>query len=157
MLNEFFQDIAMNSNIPMERSLDKATWDRARVIPFGSKFTCEEYPSTNDNLEVAAENGRLEVVALLLKDRQVDPVKDNFAVGMAAKNGHLKVLALLLEDRQVYLAADNFAIGMAARNGHLKVLALLLKDGRVNPAARDNLAFRAAAENGHLEVVALLL
>ena len=58
---------------------------------------------SNDAIRVAASNGHLEVVRLLLNDSRVDPsADDNCAIQWAAQNGHEKVVYLLLNHFKVY-------------------------------------------------------
>ena len=113
----------------------------------------------NSAIKMAAREGRLEVVRLLLSDKRVDPsTRTNFAIKMAAENGHLEVVKLLLQDPRVDPSdGGDYAIRRAATNGHLELVELLLKDKRVDPSAQDNYAIGVAAYNGHLGVVEMLL
>ena len=67
---------------------------------------------------------------------------------MAAENGHIEIVKLLLNDKRVNPAANmDQAIGSAAANGHIEIVKLtLLADKRVNPADNNNYALRLAAE-----------
>jgi hypothetical protein len=54
---------------------------------------------TNYAIQVASENGHVEVVRLLLSDERVDPSDGkNGAIRCASKNGHIEVVKLLLSD-----------------------------------------------------------
>ena len=118
-------------------------------------------PSTKDNeaIQLAAGNGRLEVVKeLLLNDPRVDPsALYNDAIQLAAGNGRLEVVKLLLNDPRVDPSAgNNYAIQWASESGHVEVVKVLLNDPRVEPNADNNYALRKAIKNGHTEVVELL-
>lgn len=114
------------------------------------------YRSEQWNIRMAARDGRLSVVKLLLKNGANPAAKDNFPLRFAALNGHLAVVELLLKNGADPTALDNAAIRNASENGHLEIVKLLLKNG-ADPAAKDNYALRTAAEKGYLEVVELLL
>ncbi|KAJ3018115.1 UNVERIFIED_CONTAM: hypothetical protein HDU68_011309 [Siphonaria sp. JEL0065] len=118
-------------------------------------------PSCQDSLciRLAAYNGLVQAVKLLLSDSRVDPsAKDNEAIYKASKNGHLEIVQLLLQEPRVNPSGDdNYAIGVASINGHLEIAQLLLQDPRVDPSAMINDAIGQASENGHLEIVQLLL
>jgi Ankyrin repeats (3 copies) len=76
----------------------------------------------------------------------------------ASNNGHLEIVKELLKDKRVDPSDDNnYAIRWASENGHLEVVKELLKDKRVDPSANNNEAIRWASQYGHLEVVKELL
>jgi len=117
-------------------------------------------PSALDNYAIrrASNNGYVEVVQLLLKDRRVDSFAVTCAICWASSSGHVDVVQLLLQDPRVDPSAlDNWAICWASDRGHVEVVQLLLKDSRVDPSADDNFAIRRASANGHDDVVQLLL
>jgi len=58
--------------------------------------------------------------------------KNNYALRYASKNGHINVVRLLLEQKNIDPSDDNnFAIKNAFRNNHHKIVLLLLKDKRI--------------------------
>jgi ankyrin repeat protein len=107
----------------------------------------------------ASQNGRPEVVQLLLADPRVNPdAFDDYAVQLASENGHADTVDLLLSDTRVNPTADNdYAIRRASQNGRAEVVQLLLADLRVDPGAFDDYAVQLASENGHADTVAVLL
>ena len=94
----------------------------------------------NEAIRLAAGNGRLEVVKILLKDPRVDPSdNNNHAIRYASANGlalqgglgsaeHVEVVKVLLADRQAGRACAN--------------------DSRVDPTACNNSAIGYASANG---------
>ncbi|KAJ3025486.1 UNVERIFIED_CONTAM: hypothetical protein HDU68_007098 [Siphonaria sp. JEL0065] len=118
-------------------------------------------PSCQDALSIrlAADNGLVQAVKLLLSDSRVDPsTRDNYAIRCASEKGHLEVVQLLLQDPRVDPSArDNEAIRWASKEGHLEIGQLLLQDPRVDPSAGDNSAICWASKEGYLEIVQLLL
>ena len=126
-------------------------------------------PSAEDNSAIhwAAENGYVDVVQFLMKEKHVDPTThNNYAIRVAAANGHADVVRLLLTDKNVMpTAKDNYAITEAARNGHTEVVRVLLndrrkdgrKDLRANPRDNRSYSLLFAVQKGHADIVRLLL
>ena len=118
-------------------------------------------------LHIAAQEGCLEVVSLLLGDPRVDvralSKEGCSALHYAASGGHVEVVKLLLEDARVDVrAADEegwSALHYAASEGHVEVVKLLLED-RVDANAKTNSGhtpLHLAAFKNHYKVVRLLL
>jgi ankyrin repeat protein len=135
-------------------------------------------------LQIAAADGRLEIVRLFLADGRVD-VKAfcGFPIIWAARGGHVDVVAdlcgtmselwifaaagfvlgglstieAMLKDGRVHRDAIEFVIVLASLFGNLEIVERLLQDERVDPSALNNYAIRSAAEYGHLAVVDGLL
>jgi ankyrin repeat protein len=116
-------------------------------------------------LNLAAENGRLDVVSFLLdKGAQIDAdIKYGYTpLHWAAKGGHLGVVGFLLDRGvQVNVKSKNgdTPLHVAALNGRLAVVKLLLTKGAERDAV-DNEGLTAldrAASKGMLEVACLLL
>ena len=118
-----------------------------------------------DGLVLAAEEGHLEVVRLLLEsgaDKDTAGTNSWTALHFAALNGHFQVVRLLLEAGADKDAADTggwTALRIAAEEGHLEVVRLLLEAGADKDAADTDgdTALHIAALGGRLEVVRLLL
>ena len=119
-------------------------------------------------MHVAALQGHLEVVALLLEHPGIDvsAASNNgrTALHMAASLGHLEVVAVLLEHPGVDVsAATNMgltALHLAALQGRLETVKLLLEHPGVDVRATSNdgeTALHLAALHGHDGIVALLL
>ena len=87
----------------------------------------------DDCIEIAIQNGRLEMVKILLKDPRVDPSGDNnYSIRRASKNGHLEIVKLLLQDPRVDPSdRNNYSIKVASENGHIKIVRLLFRNKRV--------------------------
>ena len=107
----------------------------------------------------ACQEGKLDEVEVLLKDKKVNPANgNNEAIRWASENGQIDVARLLLTDDRVNPAdMNNDAIRGASENGQIDVVRLLLTDDRVNPADWKNDAICQASYNGHIDVVRLLL
>ena len=116
-------------------------------------------------LLLAAQNGRLEVVRLLLeKGAAVDARSNEGATPLihAATKGRLEVVRLLLEKGAAVNAKGNDGLTpliAAARKGHLEVVRLLLeKDAAVDAKDSNGLTpLMVAARDRNLEMVKLLL
>ncbi|MGC1181946.1 ankyrin repeat domain-containing protein [Legionella sp.] len=116
-------------------------------------------------LYIAAMNGHLEVVKILLKqgaDVHAVTKKGFTPLYSAAHQGHLKVVKTLLEQGANVNAMSNEDVTplcIAARNGHLEVVKILLEQGAdVNVVTKKGFTpLHFAAENGHLKVVKELL
>jgi ankyrin repeat protein len=109
----------------------------------------------------AVEFGRDKLVDVLLKDKRVQPEKEEESVAealsIAIARGNNKLVNTLLQDKRINPGADyNRAIKVASQFGNKEAVELLLKDKRVDPSQED-FALQQAYENGHNEIVALLL
>jgi len=113
----------------------------------------------SDILNVSCENGHIEIVSFLLKEKILEPrIANNSAFQTACRNGQLEIVKFLVQFRKINPASGgNQAIISACEKGHLEVVRFLLKDKRVDPSDKDNLAIGYACENGHIEMVKLLL
>lgn len=149
-IDEVFKDAGFYGYLEMISSLlndDQRRLNRVNVNLVGGHA-----------LGLAAVNGHLEAVKLLLKDNRINVSDDNsYALRVAAGKGFTEIVKLLLEDKRLDPSALGKALGDAARNGHPAVVKLLLRDGRVDPSVYDNYALIKAAENGYIEIVKLLL
>jgi len=106
-----------------------------------------EYMHRQLPLPLAARNGHLEAVKMLLKAK-ADP---NKGLAEACKNRHLEVLKTLIEAgaRKSEACLEN-----AAGNGYTEIVQLLLKDS----SGEDGLsALSKAAIKGHLDIVKLFV
>ena len=106
------------------------------------------------------ENRPDEVVDLLRKPLNPDGLASSLRV--AAENGHLQILQLLLEATVDQNAADQHgttALNFAAFNGHTDIVQLLLEAGADKDSSNElgSTALHSAAWRGHLEVVKLLV
>jgi ankyrin repeat protein len=123
----------------------------------------------NIALQVAAGNGRVDLVKLLLK---VDGINPNFAEGhsesppliLAAENGHSDVVQLLLEiegiDVNLRDRLGRTAFYQAVCRNKSQVVELLLKRDDIDPNLPDNegrTALYCAFKNSDYEMVDLFL
>ena len=116
-------------------------------------------------LVVAAKNGHLEVVRLLLEAGANKDAANRFgdtALMIAIKNGSRKVVQLLTDagaDKDAAKGLGAAALMIAAESGHLEVVRLLLEAGADKDAATQDrqTALMFAAENNRLKVVRMLL
>ncbi len=101
----------------------------------------------NDALQIASQNGHLEIVRLLL------PYSNNYneALRLASQNGHTEIVELLLPRSDNY----NEALQSASYYGHLEIVKLLLPIS--DPMVDNSFALRMASEKGHTKIVELLL
>jgi hypothetical protein len=123
-------------------------------------------PGSNSSLQIAAKEGQLDVVRLLLQNQAAEDQRENrydLPLQMAAYNGHVSIVELLLENgADANAEGDPYgtALEAAAFNGHLGVISILLdKGGDINArgARYGTTALQAAALRGKEQVVRLLL
>jgi ankyrin repeat protein/serine/threonine protein kinase len=119
-------------------------------------------------LYVAAQQGHIAVVTMLVKECQADvnQATNNGTTPLivASSNGHIAVVKVLVKEGQadVNQANDNGVTPLifAAYNSHIAVVELLVKEGQadVNQARNDGgTPLFAAAQYGHIAVVELLV
>lgn len=125
-------------------------------------------PTAATALYIAALNGHLEVVKLLLKQPSIEINKaqqNGFTpLIVAAQSNHIEVLKLLLARKNIMINSvtdkKNSALYMAAQNGHSAVVKLLLDQPEIiinQPDINEVTPLGVASHKGHLEVVKLLL
>ena len=131
------------------------------------------YPNceTNDGQTpfwIACQNGRTEVVKVLLNDERVLVNKANHnsqtPFWIACEKGHVEVVNLLLNDERIDVnkanSDDQTPFWIACYNGRTEVVKLLLNDENIdiNKADKGNTTpLYIACEKGHVEIVKLLL
>jgi len=121
-------------------------------------------------LSIAVEEGHIEVVRLLLRDKWVQHDAPDYQgrspLSLAAGAGHGDIVKLLLEHktfRDLVNSEDSFSnqtpLQWAARKGHASVVETLLGEGALPdaPSERGRTPLIWAAINGHEEVVRILL
>ena len=119
-------------------------------------------------LALAAANGHVGVVALLMArndvDTDIDTTRGRTPLSLAAEKGHEEVVTLLLARKDTDADAIDIhgraPLWFAAANGHVGVVKLLLARNDVDPNARDKehpTYLSLAAQRGDEEVVKLLL
>ncbi|KAJ5935902.1 hypothetical protein N7454_005200 [Penicillium verhagenii] len=119
-------------------------------------------------LSLAAENGHVRLVWLLLTTDNVDAdsqdQKGRTPLSWAAEKGHKDVIILLLATDRVDPDSrdemERTPLSWAAEQGNEAVVWLLLSNKRVNPNSKsqsERTPLSLAAENGHVIVVWLLL
>ena len=120
-------------------------------------------PSIDGNtaIELASEEGHVEIVRLLSRDDRVDASDGIVAASIL---GQIEVVKLLLTDwfTGVDLGSyGNEALIRASESGQIEVVELLLTDNRINPCTDNNQAIMEAimeaSYSGHIEVFKLLL
>ena len=113
---------------------------------------------------VAAENGHIEVVRLLMADRRVldfiypDAALICLPLCRAAAGGSLHVVNLLLTEYPSFMTEHFEALMLAIKRGHADVTSVLLADAHVNPDAQTIRALLTlAVELNHVGVMEVLL
>lgn len=111
-----------------------------------------------DALCVAAREGRMDVVRLLLDEEALVDVDcdDGNPLCCAIEGGHEAVVRMLLERGADLHRRDGTTLVMAAREGHETLVTFLLDRG-FNPTCDRGNALIWAARNGHAAVARMLL
>jgi hypothetical protein len=93
----------------------------------------------NQALNCAVIHDNDNIFRLLLQDIRVTiPVFDNNDLFKACKNGS-KYVAMILKDRNVNPSFDNnLAFIEAIKKGHYDVVKILLQDARIDPSINNN-------------------
>ena len=104
-----------------------------------------------DFLRLAAKNGRLEIVRLLLESKRLNPSFSQEALEMAAENGHIEIVHLLLD----HAKDKTIAFYRAVQGNHIEIVRLLLKYSPKIDIFRDILLM--AAEHLNEKMICLLL
>lgn len=115
----------------------------------------------------AVEEGRIELVRLLLAQSDVEASRDEqgrTSLTISAERGHIEILKLLLKrfgtERNVEDEDGYTPLSRAANRGDTEMVKLLLAEPDINPNTEDNYddtPLSRAAVEGHVEVVELLL
>ncbi len=122
-------------------------------------------PSADNNLpiQVASEQGYLNVIERLLQDPRVNPGDNgNMSIINAIYKGHLNVAKRLLRDQRINpnnktRVLGSTILGEAAKKGYLDLVDLILQDPRTDPSIKNNEALTSAIKNANLELVDMLL
>jgi len=129
----------------------------------------EIYETANINnniaLQIASQNGFLEIVKLLLEVPRIYDTANtdgNKALRLASEYDHIEIARLLLEVPcvQETLNSDKIlSLQVASQLGSTEMVEMLLEDQKVreNANANNNRALRMASFNGQTEIVGLLL
>lgn len=135
------------------------------LLVFGAD-AYEEYDPPCGPLQIAAENGHLHTVKLLLDrgHRKIEQEQRDHALASASSRGHVEIVGLLLghgADVNVRIGSGGNAFCEASRNGHVGVVEYLLdrkrRDPTLEPQGRSwDDAIWAASVGGHDKVVQLL-
>ena len=104
---------------------------------------------TKQSMKFAAENGHLEIVKFLHKNRTEGCTKS--AMDRAAMNGHLEIVKFLHNNRTEGCTTD--AMDCAASNGHLETVKWLHEN---RTEGCSTYAMNWIAQKGHLEIVKYL-
>ncbi len=109
----------------------------------------------DDALNLASQNGHLDVVKYLIEKGADIHVQNNSALIWASGKGNLEVVKYLVEQGANIHVENDLALIWASSSGHLEVVKYLVEKG-ANIHAQNDYAMRWASENGHLEVVKYL-
>ncbi len=147
------------------RSVPLHTQRRAWVLEDGMLHGL--YPDLRDRpqvslptaLAVAAYEGHIDVVEVLLGRGGANRLRVTQALAAAARRGRTDVCARLLRQRHDAITPDECPLVEAAVGGHSEVIAMLLDAGHdIDEMSSDEMtALYSASVSGHVDVVRLLL
>lgn len=103
----------------------------------------------------ACRYGCTEIAKILLKDKSIDPSKNNnVVIKMASRHKDKELLEMLIKDKRVDPStSDNTPLRNASTLNNLEIVKMLLKSRKVNPSAKDNSPLRNAVRHGNEEMV----
>ena len=108
-------------------------------------------------LEMAAENGQLEIVQSLILNSEISDYNKFEALRKAGRQGHLEIVKLLMVNGAIQASYQRgSALTGAAAHGHLNVVQALLANGPISDKDRG-FAVQLASENNYLEIVQFLI
>ncbi|KAJ3318151.1 hypothetical protein HDV06_000780 [Boothiomyces sp. JEL0866] len=112
-------------------------------------------PADNDYyaFKAAIENGHLEILQLMLKQKDYD----FDLVGFATTHNQTKIVEYLLSYGIDPTKNDCYSLRHAVKHQQIEIFKLLLKDNRVDPRIRKNYPIGKACELGNMEMVQMLL
>jgi len=94
---------------------------------------------------------------LILTEKFNVTILQNKPVILAAENGWIETIKMIVKQGGDPSAQDNTAIVTASRNGNYEVVKLLMTHKLVVPSDMDNYAYDEAVRNGFTEIASLLL
>lgn len=127
-----------------------------------SDININEKIDGNTALEIASQEGHLEVVRWLIKNGANPKNENTSPLILAAEGGHFDVVKLLIDsgvEVSLKTGHETTAIYCAVKNGHTEVVKFLLDKG-ANPNLHDKdykSPLQAACMNGYTEIAHMLI
>lgn len=119
--------------------------------------TLDIHADNEYGLRIAAQNGHLELVEMLVELGADVHVDDDHALRAATQYRHTEVARYLLEHAHANVHADgNYALRTCASDDNLPLMETFLERG-ADPRAQDDEALVLASVNGHATIVQRLL
>ncbi|KAL3667744.1 hypothetical protein V7S43_007297 [Phytophthora oleae] len=152
-----------NGQTPLMLGVKLVLVDMTKLLLQASPKSVRAIDKEGDSmLSIAAYNGQLEIVRLLLDfDIALSSGGASTPLMLAASNGHMEILKLLLDkgaDVGERTWNGHTALTFAAESGQVEaVQALLKRKAQVNSHGSDPAPLACAVQRGHAEVVKLLL
>jgi hypothetical protein len=87
----------------------------------------------------------LKNIQKMLNDNVNDYEFYNYSIKYVSQNGYIDVLKILLKNKKINPAVDdNYPLVIASKFGHSQIIELLINDPRINPAFPNNNAINNA-------------
>lgn len=168
-------DVSTNNNLPLKRAADKLHLDVVQLLLNNGGYNkIKSVADTflhimkilihngidsniaNKALIIAATDGYLGAVKLLLDSKASIHANHEASLIGATKNKHFDVVKLLVERRANIYIDNNIVLRIAVRNNDLDMVKLFLDHG-ADISSKNNMPLIIAIENNNLDMVKLLL
>ena len=90
---------------------------------------------------------------ILESDKNIAAIHNNLPIKLAAKYGHIEMVTLLLKEKNIEISPlMNSSLGIASISGHFEIVELLLKDNRLKVPNFHNNILQDTFNNGHINI-----
>jgi ankyrin repeat protein len=114
-------------------------------------------PKNISTIQLASQEGHIDIVKLLLSDLRADPsIGNNCSLRIALQKGHFEIAELLLQQPMVSLSNCPMISGLP-HNDHSQIIEYLINNKKIDISCLDNSLICDALREGHYDIVKALL